>query len=447
MTLRRRLLALLLVAVPAIWAIAVGVAYFRSVHEINELFDTEQIRFAQLVVAMLAPADLDGAASLPRVEGPLGEAELEDLSVAVWSRDGRLVLADEQGSRLPYRGDTPGFVDLDLERSRWRAYYLHPEGSRWSVAVAQSAEEREEVLQGLLAGQLLPWVLMLPVLIVAMGIAVRHALKPVQAVAREIEQRRADDLRAVQTPNLPAELNPLVVAMNRLFARIGDAIEHERRLTADAAHELRTPLAALRAQWEAVRVAHDPAARETASRQIGAGIDRLGHLVDQLLALSAIESRSAGGFTERVRWDRVVQHALSDCMPLIERTGSDVEVHWPDNASAVPIAGDEPLLTMMLRNLVDNALRYSPPRSHVAIRFGADRIVVEDEGPGIPDTVRARLGDRFFRPSGHAEPGSGLGVSIVQRVAALHDFAVTFENIATSDGGAGLRVILKRPSG
>jgi two-component system sensor histidine kinase QseC len=435
---------LLLIAVPVIWAIAVGAAYFRSRHEINEWFDTEQIRFAQLVLSMLPSSNVAGLRPLQRAEGSLGEAELEDLSIAVWSDDGRLLLADEEGVSLPLRADSRGFEELDVRGARWRVYYFRPEGSPWTIAVGQAVEERDEVLAGLLAGQMLPWILMLPVLLVAMAIAVRHALKPVQAVTQEIELRRADDLHPVDTPDVPAELGPLIVAMNRLFARIGETIEHERRLTADAAHELRTPLAALRAQWEAARVARDPEVREAASRQIGVGIERLGHLVDQLLALAAVERRSAGGFTERVRWDRVIEQALSDCMPLIERSGSEVEVQWPADGAALPIAGDESLLTTMLRNLVDNALRYSPAQSRVAIRFASDRIVVEDEGAGVSEAVRVRLGDRFFRPSGQAQPGSGLGVSIALRVAALHQLDVAFENRAASDPAQhGLRVTVR----
>jgi two-component system sensor histidine kinase QseC len=278
-----------------------------------------------------------------------------------------------------------------------------------------------------------------------MALAVRQALKPVNAIASEIEHRRVDDLRPVRLEGLPAELKPLVASMNHLFERIDEAIEHERRLTADAAHELRTPLAALRAQWEAARVAPSEEVRTAASRQIGVGIERLGRLVEQLLALAAVESRPSGGFTGLVKWQRVVEQALSDCMPLIERTGSEVEVYWPEHEPPLAIVGDESLLALLIRNLLDNALRYSPPGSRVTIRFGAERIDVDDEGPGIPDAARARIGDRFYRPPGQAEPGSGLGVSIVMRVAALHRIDVAFSN--RSDGAQrGLRVTLRRAS-
>ena len=444
MTLARRLLVVLLAAVPLMWAVAVGAAYSRSRHEINELFDTQQIHVARFVLAML-PMDFDEPRWLAAAQGALGAAELKDLSVAIWSDDGKRILADPEGEALPFRAGESGFVDLALDGARWRVYYLHPADSRFSVAVGQSAYERQEVLAGLLTGQLLPWALMLPVLLVAMTIAVRHVLKPVRRVAHEIEHRRADDLRPVTVVNPPAELRPLLAAMNRLFARIGESIEHERRLTADAAHELRTPLAALRAQWEAARVASDDGARADAFRQVGRGIDRLGRLVDQLLALAAIDNRAATAFTHLVRWETVVEQALSDCMPLIEQTGTDVEVKWPAAGRALPIVGDELLLALMLRNLVDNALRYAPAGTDVVVRFDTDELVVEDSGPGLAPAMRERLGDRFHRPPGQSQPGSGLGVSIVMRVAALHDLDVTFADRAENDPSQrGLRVTLRR---
>jgi two-component system sensor histidine kinase QseC len=444
MTLARRLLVVLLVAVPVMWAVAVGAAYSRSRHEINELFDTQQIHVARFVLAIL-PMDFNEPRWLAAAQGALGAAELKHLSVAIWADDGRRIIADYEGEALPFRAGQSGFVDLSLDGEQWHVYYLHPADSRFSIAVGQSAHERHELLAGLLTGQLLPWALMLPVLLVAMTVAVRHVLKPVREVAHEIEYRRADDLRPVALDNPPAELKPLLAAMNRLFARIGESLEHERRLTADAAHELRTPLAALRAQWEAVRVASNDTTRAVAFRQVGCGIDRLGRLVDQLLALAAIESRAATAFTHLVRWETVVEQALSDCMPLIEQTGSDVEVRWPAAGRALPILGDEELLALLVRNLVDNALRYAPAGTDVVVRLGTDELVVEDSGPGLDAAMRGRLGYRFHRPPGQPQPGSGLGVSIVMRVAALHDLDVTFADRADIDPNQrGLRVTLRR---
>jgi two-component system sensor histidine kinase QseC len=439
MTLQRRLLILLLAGAPVIWALAVGFAVWRANFEINELFDAQQVRLAQQVAALLPSAQLDfqlrRAPALPAD----GAAELDDLSIAVWNERGELLLADREGQALPFDASAEGFVDRRLGEASWRVYYLR--GGPWRVAVGQAAEERDEVLRDLLASQLVPWLLMLPVLLAVMAALVQRGLQPVREIAREVQQRRADSLAPLPTAAAPAELQPLLASMNELFGRIERALEHERRLTADAAHELRTPLAALRAQWEVAQLAATEAERAQASARIGEGIDRLGRLVSQLLALASAESGSRPVFTEAVDWHRVAEHALSDCLPLLDGTGTEVTVGWPERGAPLPLTGDESLLATLLRNLVDNALRYSPPRSQVAVQFTTDSLVVEDRGPGLAEAHMARLGDRFYRPAGQAQSGSGLGLSIVQRVAELHGLAVRFAN---RDDGPGLRVTIRR---
>ena len=454
MTLQRRVIVLLLVAVPAIWAIAVTVSVWRARQEINELFDNEQIRLAQQVMRIVLSFDAATMRALPDAtartapaaalaEGAIGSAELKDMAIAAWSAGGELRVADGDGTLLPFRAGTSGFVPMAIDGEPWVVYYLNPADGTWIVAVGQAADERDEVLQGLLVGQLLPWVLMLPVLLVAMAVVVRHALRPVRRLAEDISARSADDLHPVAVSGLPAELAPLVQATNRLFDRFRHTLEHERRLTADAAHELRTPLAALRAQWEAMRVAGDDATRKAAFRQVGAGIDRLTHVLAQLLALSGVDDRAATHFTAMVDWRRAVQDALSDCLPLIESRGSDVAVEWPaDDAPAMPLTGDQALIALLLRNLVDNALRYAPSGATVTVRLTPEMLVVEDDGPGLPTEVLSRLGDRFYRPAGQATPGSGLGVSIVRRVAELHGLTLHFANRAPP--ATGLRVEVTR---
>jgi two-component system sensor histidine kinase QseC len=444
MTLQRRLLLLLLAGAPLIWALAVGFALWRARAEINELFDTQQVRLAQQVAAMLPSAPLGGGAGkLPQRTADSGAAELDDLSIAVWNERGELLLADREGEALPFDARAEGFVDITLGSASWRVFYLS--GNRpWRVAVGQAIEERTELLRDLLAGQLLPWLLMLPVLLAVIAAAVRRGLQPVREIAREVKQRRADNLAPLAVASAPTELHPLLAAMNDLFARIERALEHERRLTADAAHELRTPLAALRAQWEAAQLAAGDVERRRAYAQVGAGIDRLDRLVAQLLALAGIESRGAPVFTQSVDWPRVVERALSDCLPLLDETGVDVAVSWPDAGSPLPLTGDEGLLVTLVRNLVENALRYSPRGSQVVLRLTPQALIVEDRGPGLSAEQQARLGDRFYRDAGQSPVGSGLGISIVLRVAELHGLAVTFDN---RDDGTGLCVTVSRREG
>jgi len=453
-TLQRRLLLLLLVAVPLVWVIAVMTSLWRARHEVNELFNTDQIRLAQQVLALVEHwGDAEGepvAARLPPVDAPpgpggQGEAELKDLSIAVWTANGSLRYADAEGAQLPYRRAGSGFDTSIIGGEPWRIFYLAPTDSTWVVAVGQATEERDEVMQGLLAGQLLPWILMLPVLLVALALVVRYALRPVRALASDLGSRGADDLHRVGTEGLPAELGPLVTAMNRLFDQIRRTLEHERRLTADAAHELRTPLAAVRSQWEAVQLSRDPQAREAALQQVGVGIQRLERLASQLLALARLDARSDFVHAMPVDWRQVIQDALSDCLALAETSGGEIEVEWPAGGAApMPLAGDPTLLTLLVRNLVDNALRHAGPGARVRVVVGTESLSVEDEGAGVADRVLERLGDRFFRAAGQTSPGSGLGLSIVYRVAELHQLRVEIANRASPEHG--LRVTLSRLS-
>jgi two-component system sensor histidine kinase QseC len=193
--------------------------------------------------------------------------------------------------------------------------------------------------------------------------------------------------------------------------------------------------------WETAQLAGTDADRARAYAQIGVGIERLSHLVSQLLALAAIESRGASVFTTAVDWHRVVENVLSDVLPVIESSGCEVSVVWPeDGAPPLPLTGDETLLATLLRNLIDNSVRYSPPRTQVQVRFTAQALTIEDEGPGLAAEQLTRLGDRFYRPAGQAQSGSGLGISIVRRVASLHGLDVQF---ASRDGG-GLCVTVAR---
>jgi two-component system sensor histidine kinase QseC len=175
--------------------------------------------------------------------------------------------------------------------------------------------------------------------------------------------------------------------------------------------------------------------------KLTAGIHRLGGLVRQLLALSRIEQLAALVAPKDVRWERVMEQVLSDCLPEADNRGTDISCSWPESGTtAFPLRGDENLLAVMLRNLVDNAVRYSPEGAHVEIVFGRDRVSVQDDGPGVSAEALPRLGDRFYRPPGQDQAGSGLGLSIVRRIAALHGLVLRLD----SRPGGGLRVELAR---
>ncbi|HEY0857193.1 MAG TPA: ATP-binding protein [Albitalea sp.] len=442
MSLRRRLLLYLLLCAPAVWAVAMLVSVDRARHEVNELFDTEMIRLAREVQATLGPQAQNGAAPTPPAgSSEAGEADLRDLAVAVWDATGRRVLNDREGVQLPHRPSASGFVEEPLNGEPWRVYYLQSASGEWLVAAGQKVHERDELVFDLTASQALPWLLVLPVLLLVMGWAVQRALAPLDRLAAELGRREADDLKPVAPGQAPAELQPLLVAMNALFGRIEEMLARERRFTADAAHELRTPLAVLRAQWDVHRHAGDPQERMESEERLRAGFDRLERLVTQMLALSQLEATARPARSTEIDWQHVVEQAMSDCLPLAERRQIELACEWPPaGRHAMPLLGDPQLLAVLLRNLLDNALRYAPARSLVTLRFDDDRMEVENDGAPLSADELSRIGERFYRPQGQQETGSGLGLSIVRRIAALHGLEVAF---GARDDGRGMRVTLR----
>jgi two-component system sensor histidine kinase QseC len=433
-----------------VWIVTLVASFSHARHEVNELYDSELVRLARQVQAVLRHnrAGTLQAPTQPAAEGLYedDEDDIRQLAVAVWNAKGELVLTDREGMQLQRHSGAAGFVDAQVNGHAWRVYYLPSPTGEWLVAAGQDVAERRELETGLTLGQLMPWLLMLPFLLVAMAWAVQHALQPIRTLTAELQERDAQDLQPVSPRRAPAELQPLLVAMNHLFIRIEDTLERERRFTADAAHELRTPLAVLRAQWDVVRRAHSGPEREQAEARFTTGLDRTDRLVMQMLALSRVEARQGSDnatlLNAPVDWPRIVEQAMGDCLPMAERRHIELACEWPaEGQPAMPMHGDGSLLAMLLRNLLDNATRYAPQGTLVALRFTADEMVVENAGTPLSTEDLASLGTRFHRPRGQTEIGSGLGISIVQRIAALQGLVVVF---GACENGQGMQVSVRR---
>jgi two-component system sensor histidine kinase QseC len=447
-SLQRRLLIYLLVCAPLVWAVALYFSVQRARHEVNELFDTELIRLARQVQATVVPGRF--SSEMPSLFLPAqpsagsaaaGDADVRDLAVAAWDAQGRLLMADHEGLVLPYRPDASGFLDVPIEGRPWRVYYLPASEGLWPVAAGHSAYERDELVYGLTLSQVVPWLLVLPVLLGLMAWAVRRALAPMHRLTDELAERDAQDLQAIPDEGAPAELRPLLAAMNGLFVRIEQLLLRERRFTADAAHELRTPLAVLRAQWDVVRRAASAEDRLQAEHKLDTGLERMERLVTQMLALSRAESGVTPELQHDVDWSLIVEQAMSDCLALAERRRIELACEWPPTGvHPMPLLGNAHLLTVLLRNLLDNAVRYAPEGSAVLLRFGAEYLAVENDGTPLSPQQLARLGERFYRPEGLRDGGSGLGVSIVRRIAQLHGLVL---HVGPKADGQGVRATLR----
>lgn len=446
MSLQRRLMIYLLVCAPLVWGVAVALSVDRSRHEVNELYDTELIRLARQIQATLLPSlPLKGRATFPPLpqagQPDSGEGDVRDLAVVVWDRNGTVVMSDREGEGLPYNASAVGFLTTTVAGQPWRVYYLQSSSGQWLVGVGQGLYERDEVVYNLVASQLLPWLMVLPLLLLAMAWAVRRALAPLHELTGHLLKRDADDLAAVPAAQAPNELKPLLGAMNSLFERIDGLLKRERRFTADAAHELRTPLAVLRAQWDVVKRSQSHEERRLAQHQMDEGLTRMDRLVTQMLALSRAETATAELLDAEVDWPQVVEQVMSDCLDLANRRSIELACEWPAaDRPPMPLMGNIHLIKVLLRNLMDNAVRYAPRGSTVLLRMGTTRFEVENGTGPLSAEQLATFGQRFHRAPGQEEVGSGLGISIAQRIAALHGLEIVYD---ADPGTATLRATVR----
>lgn len=434
MSLHKRLLVYLLIAAPAAWLLALLFSINRTEHEVNELFDTQMIHLAREVQTSVMQigeralvAEITAKDTKPNIT-VAGDADLDDIAIAAWDRQGRHLLVDTGSVDIPNRTDVSGFVNITLNQEPWRVYYLQAPDAALVVAAGQKLYERQELVWSLMGSQILPWLLVLPLLVWAMTVAIRMALSPVLTLTDNLNQRQADDLQALSVQDQPQELQPLLQAMNQLFVRVESLLQRERRFTADAAHELRTPLAVLRAQWEVMQSATDEGERKHAQQQLETGFGRMERLVTQMLQMSRLDATERLPQAQSVDWAQVLEQAVCDVLPLSDQRQIEMGCEWPEPASsALPVVGDPILMGVLMRNLLDNAVRYAPAHSKVDMVLSAEALVITNEVSGLASERIARWGERFHRPPGAEQVGSGLGASIVQRVADLHGLHVHVE--------------------
>jgi signal transduction histidine kinase len=295
-------------------------------------------------------------------------------------------------------------------------------------------EAREEIVEAL--GESLAWPLAaaLPALALAIWLGVGSGLRPLRELRAELARRGAADLAPLDAARAPAEIEPLVAELNRLFGRIEEAMGRERRLTADAAHELRTPLAVLSTHAQVARRAHDETSRNEALDALVEGAQRAARLIEQMLTLARLESGPTAA-AERVELREVVRAAMAEVAGGALAKGIELELL---DGPALEAEGHGALLAVLARNLVDNAVRYTQPGGRVEVAVNPGPVLeVRDNGPGVPAQELSRLGERFHRLAGQNETGSGLGLSIVLRIAELHRGSVRFSR---GLGGRGLAV-------
>jgi signal transduction histidine kinase len=433
-SLRATLLAWLLGAVLVVGLGGGYLIYRNSLAEANAFFDYHLRATAMLL--------RDQAYGFARTPGLPREVPEYDFVVQVWTVDGRLVYVSDPDAHLPSR-ITLGFSTETSDDGRFRTFSVIARD--YLIQVAQPMAERERRAARLAFRTLLPFVVLMPVLALLIGWIVNRSLSPLNELALRLRRREPMATEPVAAQGVPDEVTPLVDALNDLLRRLATALEHERAFIADAAHELRTPLTALRLQVDALSTAGESPERQRAMARLDSGVNRATRLVEQLLAMARLEQRDAPQ-PERVALERIAREVVEELLPLADLKRIDLGV---DAAPGLEVIGDAQALAVLLRNLIDNALRYTPEQGAVDVRItrADDRersIVLEvvDTGPGIPAEERARVFDRFYRVPGTATPGSGIGLALVKMIAERHAARVELESRA---GGPGLVVRVRFP--
>ena len=451
-SLAQRLTAMVLGFVLVTWAATVVVAWFVTQHELNELLDAHLAQTA----ALLATGEVDDDEEDAVIQAPtLLHKYQSRVAFQIWHKDKLRARSADAPEVSLAPADARGLSDQRIDGIAWRVYSTtrSKDGRVKDVIhVGEHGSARRHVLLASLRGTLIPLLLALPLLAAGIWWSVRRAVRPLRALGASVAARRPQALEPRPEQDGLPEVRPLGHALNGLFERVHEQLASERRFTADAAHELRTPIAAIRMQAQVAQGATQDEERAQALAATIVGCDRATRLVEQLLQLARLEAEASDADArERGQGHAdlaaVAQQLVQDLHKSARARGQHIDLQCPAQPATVPMSGT--LAAVLMRNLIDNALRYSPDGARVAVQVLAPaagegaRLVVEDAGPGLSAQDQQRLGERFFRVLGSGQSGSGLGWSIVRRLARLHDLAIELDR---SPMLGGLQVVVRWPA-
>jgi two-component system sensor histidine kinase TctE len=447
-TLRRKLLTWLLLPMLILWSVSFAVTYYLAIRFVNYVSDYSLLDSAQDLAGQVVVAGGRVSLDLPK---PARQIFLSDKSDTIYfnvlSRSGK-VIAGDPDLPLPDGRISPGdsaIRDGMVRRQKVRIARLSilpsglPPGQSVLIQVAATLNKRNKLARQIITVMILPQFLMIVLVALIVWTGIGKGLAPLKLLRREIASRSHRDLSPVEESRAPHEVLPIIHEINGLMRRLGQAIEAQQRFIADAAHQLRTPLSGLKAQASLALRQSDPESRQHSLEQLSLSTDRTIRLINQMLTLAQVEPGSEKIFDLKLfDLSELLKEATREWVPAALKKDMDLGYEGP--VGAVMINGDRIRIKMMIDNLIDNAVRYSPDGSSVTTRIeaaeGSVVLTIEDNGPGIPVGEREAVFQRFYRILGNPVAGSGLGLSIVHEIAASHGAHVSIED----RGGRGTSV-------
>lgn len=417
--------------------------YRASMTEAQELFDRQIAATARLIIAMPVPLDT-----------PVVVEHAEQMAFQVWRSDGTRVLVSDNAPAGPMAPFEEGFRERNFSGFRWRIYsHFAADRDSW-IQVAERVDLRYQLADKVVLESVLPILLGLPIAALLIWLVIGRGLSSLRGLAAALQRKRAEDLSPLQMGDLPEELQPVVLSTNALLARLQASFERERRFSADAAHELRTPISAIQVHAHNLeselqdkvrqhRLAQSPESLE----KLQVSVARMAHLVEQMLDLFRTTPEHYPARFEMIELQSLARSIIAEHYTDFAGKNQQVEL----NGSEVTVRGDRFALGLLLKNLLSNANKYTPAEGRIELTTGFEKgrayLRVDDSGPGIPESEYLRIFERFYRIGGDRHEsgatGCGLGLSIVQHIADLHDAEVS---LGSSKFGRGLAVTVHFPA-
>jgi two-component system, OmpR family, sensor histidine kinase QseC len=430
-----RFLSILLLASVTVLVVVVTVwSYLGATHEVEELFDAELAQMARVLQSLLPEKtdDIDHSLLYRSISGlfdsegddneatPWGHKYEKKLAFQVWDSTGRAILGNSADNFELRFTDLIGYDRELYGNTTWRTFSLLDKQKLLRIKVAQRYDVREELTHEIVLSAVLPFLFLLPLLLIIISLVIRQGLSPLNRLSRQIEARNPNRLTPLQLNTMPSELTPVVTAINALIEKVSATLIREREFTSNAAHELRTPLAAIRIHTQNLQACslHFSAKNGQILNNIITGVDRMSHVVNQLMALRQLEFHHEPK-KEPVNLSQLVQQVAREYSPLAERKQQTLHLTIEETQM---IQGDSNGLGALCRNLLDNAIRYTPTGGQIEVNTHQEgnRVLLQiiDNGPGIPESEYPKVIERFYRLPSQDVEGSGLGLAIVQEVVS-----------------------------
>ncbi|KPJ93798.1 MAG: hypothetical protein AMJ53_06535 [Gammaproteobacteria bacterium SG8_11] len=436
LSIRKRLLFGLLSLMTIACSITLVKNYFDTRHEIQELFDAQLAQSARVLLELsahelyeqLAYAAQQGEDISEHIPTQVHKYQ-QEIDFQIWVEGALLAVRSENAPSTPFINVDEQFSNRTFNDRRWRVYSISNDENTIRVQVGQHYDERDLLSNSISTRLITSFAIMLPLLALLILVSVGRAMAPLKKITDQIENRQIDNLQPIGMQHVPQEVVPMIKALNSLFQRLHAAFENITLFTANAAHELRTPLAAQKLHAQVAIKTEDKTARDEALREVVVGVNRATNLVEQLLTLSRLDPEGALKEDEVANLYKITEDKLAELTPQALEKFIEVSLDFKESPL---VNGKEAMLTILVRNIIENAIRYTPNYGMVEVQVkplnGKVLFSVKDSGPGIPAEERQNVFQRFYRGKGNTtQEGCGLGLAMVHRILEIHNAQITLD--------------------